>query len=89
MQQDQQRLRNLLYKVFVSKDMDYDQVKYYQREQLLQLFEDCSYALLDECMDLLCKEEHYEGCAALKLIIDAKLQQQTEALFVAFMAAGR
>jgi hypothetical protein len=75
MEQDQ-RLRNLLYRVFVSRNISYEQVGSFSEAQLNALFDDCSYTLLDECMDLLSRQEQYEACAALKRIVDARLQEE-------------
>ena len=82
--EQEQRLRNIMFKIFRSRNLSYAQVRYFSEQRLCSLFTDCSFALLDEGLDLLCQAEYYEACAALKQIIDAKLKQEMDVLLIAF-----
>lgn len=67
------RLSILLYQIFTSRNLNYAHVKYYPENSLNESFSHCSIAQLDECLNLLIEQEAYECCAAVKLVIDARL----------------
>lgn len=67
------RLTILLYHIFTSRGLDYTHIKCYSAAERNELFDHCSLAALDECMSLLILDEAYELCAAIQLIIDARL----------------